>query len=345
MKRNLLLVFTVSLCLLCSGIYAQKITGVWEGQMRDEYIQVNIEQRGTELCGFTYDYVIGEKANHCVAKFEGRYSPDKEIYYFKGNTFIENSGSHVLMQIVLWRDKEFGDNVLIGKVYTGGLLGLGGDNIKLKKVSSRPQPIDPGFEPCFPPPAKPEVKKPALTEKPAPARPPVTSKPTPVTPKPKPQAPPVSQQPVPAKPIQKDTVEIAKPRPKEPLKVQSNSSITENMKSRKKTEQSRLEVDVKSINLKVYDNGIVDDDTVSIFFNGKLLLSHQRLSEKPIELNIELDPKLSSNEITMFAENLGSIPPNTALVVITAGSKRYELRSKADLQENAVLVIEYKPKE
>ena len=45
----------------------------------------------------------------------------------------------------------------------------------------------------------------------------------------------------------------------------------------------------------------------------------------------------------MYAENLGSIPPNTALIVVTAGDKRYELRSKASLEENAVLVIEYKP--
>lgn len=345
MKKNILFVFSVLLTLFCSVATAQKITGVWEGNMRDEYIQVNVEQRGTELCGFTYDYVIGEKSNHCVAKFEGRYSPDKAIYFLKGSTFIENSGSHVLMQIVLWRDSEFGSNVLIGKVYTGGFLGMGGDNIKLRKVSSRPQPIDPGFEPCFPTPVKPEVKKPQITQKPAPTRPPVTTKPTPVTPKPKPVNPPIAQKPVPVNPSQKDTAERTKPRAKEQLKVQSNNSITENMKSRKKTEQSRLEVDVKSINLKVYDNGIVDDDTVSIFFNGKLLLSHQRLSEKPIEFNIELDPNLSANEITMFAENLGSIPPNTALIVITAGTKRYELRSKADLQENAVLVIEYKPKE
>jgi hypothetical protein len=46
----------------------------------------------------------------------------------------------------------------------------------------------------------------------------------------------------------------------------------------------------------------------------------------------------------MFAENLGSIPPNTALIVVTAGNKRYELRSKASLEENAVLLFEYKTK-
>jgi hypothetical protein len=88
----------------------------------------------------------------------------------------------------------------------------------------------------------------------------------------------------------------------------------------------------------------MDGDTVSILYNGKMLLTHQLLSEKGIELNIELDEKQTSHEITLFAENLGSIPPNTALIVITAGTRRYELFASASLEENAVLVFEYKPK-
>jgi hypothetical protein len=94
----------------------------------------------------------------------------------------------------------------------------------------------------------------------------------------------------------------------------------------------------------VYDNAIMDGDTVSILYNGKLLLSHQLLSEKAIEINLVLDEKKTRHEITLFAENLGSIPPNTALVVITAGDKRYELFASASLEENAVLVFDYRPK-
>jgi hypothetical protein len=119
--------------------------------------------------------------------------------------------------------------------------------------------------------------------------------------------------------------------------------IPTQMVKRKNTEQGQVVVNTKSITLSLYDNGIVDDDTVSIFLNGKLLVSHQRVSEKPIVLTIELDEQLSRNEITLFAENMGSITPNTALVIINAGNKRYELFSKASLEANAVLVIEYKP--
>lgn len=113
---------------------------------------------------------------------------------------------------------------------------------------------------------------------------------------------------------------------------------------RKNTEQGHLVVNTKSITLNLYDNGVADDDTVSVFFNGKLLLSQQRISEKPIVINIELDENLPQNEIVLFAENLGSIPPNTALIVVTAGNQRFELFSNANLKENAVLVFEYHPK-
>ncbi len=116
------------------------------------------------------------------------------------------------------------------------------------------------------------------------------------------------------------------------------------MARRRQNEQSRLEVSVKKINLKLYDNGVVDNDTVSVFYNGKLLVSHQRLSESPIIINLDLEEGVTEHSITLYAENLGGIPPNTALIVVTAGDKRYELRSKASLEENAVLVFDYRPK-
>lgn len=119
--------------------------------------------------------------------------------------------------------------------------------------------------------------------------------------------------------------------------------IPSQMVKRKNTEQGLVIVNTKSITLSLYDNGVVDDDTVSIFLNGKLLLSHQRVSEKPIVLTIELDEQRPKNEITLFAENMGDIKPNTALVIINTGNKRYELFSKTSLETNAVLVIEYKP--
>jgi hypothetical protein len=45
----------------------------------------------------------------------------------------------------------------------------------------------------------------------------------------------------------------------------------------------------------------------------------------------------------MVADNLGAIPPNTALMIITAGDKRYQLFISSDEQKNAKVVVRYEP--
>ncbi|MBL0129845.1 MAG: hypothetical protein IPP43_00920 [Chitinophagaceae bacterium] len=44
----------------------------------------------------------------------------------------------------------------------------------------------------------------------------------------------------------------------------------------------------------------------------------------------------------MFAENLGLIPPNTALMVMHDGKKRYEIRLSSSLEKNATIRIKRK---
>ncbi|MBL0145685.1 MAG: hypothetical protein IPP48_07915 [Chitinophagaceae bacterium] len=127
------------------------------------------------------------------------------------------------------------------------------------------------------------------------------------------------------------------------VKKDSVINIT-NTSVRKNTVFSRIPVAVKNITLDIFDNGTIDGDSISVYYNNKLLVSSRKLSEKPITVSLLLDDKAVQHEIVLFAHNLGSIPPNTALIVVKAGDKRYELYSSASLTENAVLVLEYKPK-
>jgi dipeptidyl-peptidase-4 len=113
---------------------------------------------------------------------------------------------------------------------------------------------------------------------------------------------------------------------------------------RKNTVFSRIPVSVTNITLDIFDNGTIDGDTISVYYNNKLLVSNRGLTDKPITVQLMLDEKAPQHEIVLFAHNLGSIPPNTATIVVKAGDKRYELHSSASLTENAVLVLEYKPK-
>ncbi len=125
-----------------------------------------------------------------------------------------------------------------------------------------------------------------------------------------------------------------------PVKKDSVATVS----TRKNTVFSRIPVNVTNITLDIFDNGTVDGDSISVFYNNKLLVSNRVLSEKAITVQLLLDEKAPQHEIVLFANNLGSIPPNTATIVVKAGDKRYELHSSASLTENAVLVLEYKPK-
>ncbi len=121
-------------------------------------------------------------------------------------------------------------------------------------------------------------------------------------------------------------------------------AVLKDIGNRKNSIFSRIPVSVKDITISIYDNATIDGDSISVFYNNKLLVNNQPLTAKPITVNLTLDEKATQHEIVLFAHNLGSIPPNTALIVVNAGDKRYELHSSASLTENAVLVFEYKPK-
>lgn len=97
------------------------------------------------------------------------------------------------------------------------------------------------------------------------------------------------------------------------------------------------------IKIELYDNGEIDGDTITVYHNNRMILSRKRLSNKPLTFTIEVDENDPHHEFVMVAENLGTIPPNTALMIITAGNKRYETFLTSTEQKNAVVVLEYRP--
>jgi hypothetical protein len=95
------------------------------------------------------------------------------------------------------------------------------------------------------------------------------------------------------------------------------------------------------VELNIYDNGTVDNDTISVYLDKKLVLQKKRLTESPLTLKFKLDENVDEHELVMVAENLGEIPPNTSLMVVTAGGKRYEVRITSTEQKNAVVLFRY----
>lgn len=98
----------------------------------------------------------------------------------------------------------------------------------------------------------------------------------------------------------------------------------------------------QDIQIQLFDNGDIDGDTITVYDNNEVIALRKGLTAKPITINVKADMNSPIHDFVMVANNLGSIPPNTALMVITTGGKRYELFISSDEKNNARVVIEYK---
>ncbi|BAV05755.1 hypothetical protein FLA_1767 [Filimonas lacunae] len=130
---------------------------------------------------------------------------------------------------------------------------------------------------------------------------------------------------------EKDT--LIKPLESPTLKLERDALIQLNMRTKKVVKE--LEVTEDSVKVDLYDNGEFDHDTVSVFYNGKLVQLKQQLeTRKAITFKVFVDDNPANNEIIMFAENLGEIPPNAALMVISDKTHRYEINLTSNFRES-----------
>ena len=102
-----------------------------------------------------------------------------------------------------------------------------------------------------------------------------------------------------------------------------------------------IKVDTGDIRLDFYDNGIIDGDTISVYANNQAIVSNKGLTTVPITVYVRIDAMREKQEIVMAGQNLGTIPPNTALMIVTAGTKRYQLYLTSDEQKNAMVRYVY----
>ncbi|WP_447642275.1 MULTISPECIES: hypothetical protein [Chitinophagaceae] len=121
-----------------------------------------------------------------------------------------------------------------------------------------------------------------------------------------------------------------------------NQAVEEEYKRRTTNLFNTLVVNDDSVTVSLYDNGEFDHDMVSVFFNGKLVASNIELkTNSATKLVVHLDATPGAkNELTLFAENLGTIPPNSALMIIEdTHANRYEVNLKSDLSHNASVLL------
>jgi hypothetical protein len=104
-----------------------------------------------------------------------------------------------------------------------------------------------------------------------------------------------------------------------------------------------IELSSPEIQIELYDDGVIDHDTVTVYFNGKAVVYKAMLRHQPIRATLTALPD-RDNDLILFADNLGDIPPNTALMVVHAGEEIYDVRITSDLQSNGLVRFRLKAK-
>jgi len=133
----------------------------------------------------------------------------------------------------------------------------------------------------------------------------------------------------------KNTVQLETKAPKE------EKNAPAEFETRTTKETKVLQVQSDKVKVEIFDDGEVDNDIVSVYFNKDLIVDKKSLTANGYTFNVNLVPG-KTNELVLYADNLGSIPPNTALMIITDGVNRYEVRLSSDLKTNASVRFELK---
>jgi hypothetical protein len=336
----------------------------------DRYkFEVQLDQRQSAFAGVTYSYKT--TVFYGKADCEGTVNPKTRKVLLKELRIVEvrmSQGSDAcIMTLFLTYSKNNGEEFLEG-TYTSMNVrdssNCGRGTVFLRKVPTSDFYKEPFLvkreeeakkkkttTPVTTPPKK-TTTTPTVVAK---TNPTTQKKTTPQTTIKKPVSPPVaSTKKTNPPPVKKDTATVAKTNPSttvtRPAKIDSVKSPEKKIttvpmprviSNRQNELVKTITVNTTEVTVDLYDNGTIDNDTVSVYLDKKLVVSKQRLTEKAITVKLKLDEENDYHELVMVAENLGEIPPNTSLMVVRAGDKQYEVRITSTEQKNAVVIFKY----
>jgi len=363
-----------SLFLVCNFSSAQDLTGIWKGyfitDVGEQYkLEFQIKQDNpSSVTGVSYSYL--DVRFYGKATMTGSMDRSDKKFQIQELRTVEvkslGGGGTCLMKYIFTYDKsgkeEFLEGTFVGKSEdrrdpknNGEWGDCGGGKVYLRRVQNSDFYVEPFLR------DKPVVKKdtsakvttspPPLVNKTTPKTNPTTKKTTSATKKAtsttkkttttvKQNTTTVKTKPVIINPKTDSTKKITQPDIKNP--VTAKKIITpEVLRTRENALAQTITVNTEQVTIKLYDNGEIDDDSISVFVDKQLKLSHKRLSTSPIVLTLDFDASDTEHEVVMVAENLGRIPPNTSLMVITAGDKRYQVQITSTEQKNAMVRFKY----
>lgn len=348
------------LIFLCLFSSAQDLTGIWKGYFitdgGEQYkLEFQVKQSNpSSVTGVSYSYL--DVRFYGKATMTGSLNKSDNRFQIQELRTVEvknmGGGGTCLMKYIFNYDKsgkeEFLEGTFIGRSEdrknpknNGEWGNCGGGKVYLRRVQSSDFYVEPFLR------DRPIAKKDTATKTSAP---PVVKKTPPKTnpivkktnPTAKNKAPIVKKKPVIIKPGTKTdtTKKIVQSTIRPPVTVRK--IITpEILKTRENALAQTITVNTQQVTIKLYDNGEIDGDSISVFVDKQLKLSHKGLSTSPIVLTLQFDENDLEHEVVMVAENLGRIPPNTSLMVITTGEKRYQVQITSTEQKNAMVRFKY----
>jgi len=309
-STSLLLFAFVSSFTICR---AQQITGVWKGNINNQRVELKIIQKGDSLTGTSYYY--GLAGSHTRYSIKGYFDAnsnsvvwwDDELITAKGANAVSNS----LLSVADFNCPGSGRMFLDGKSASKEAPGNTTGDVSLNKIA-RPSfhdewdfVLDHYSDGANDPYIIDSVNR-IATVNTAPVKPVIT---------PQVVEPSVAKAP----PVVKAALAAQKKvEPAKPL------TIDELFTTRKKVFTKEIPIEGDSIQLHFYDNAEVDGDSITLYLNNKMIFTHVRLTASPYVVTLLVKDLAATNELVMVAENLGSIPPNTALMIAMIAGKRYE---------------------
>ncbi len=303
------------------SLRSQPITGVWKGKLKSTRIELKLVKKGDSLVGTSYYYdsknnyrrytvkgYFDDETNNVVwwddVLIEDRYShhvdammavadfncPGEGVMKLDGNSSSRDNKDDVKTPISLQKAAApvFEDEWDF--VLTNYTVGANSPDIidSIAMVAIGPVSVPPGYEAA--PLASSTVDRHISSARTSPD--------------------------VKASPLQNE------------MKKEASGPLTIEQKftNRTKTVQTIIPVTGDSVEIRFYDNAEIDGDSIALFLNNKLLLKDIGLTDQPYIVKIAVHDLEEDNELVMVAENLGSIPPNTSLMIAMVGDKRYEAR-------------------
>lgn len=339
--------YTLTFLFFFSALSAQNFNGQWKGGFREtstgyagmadngiDYV-LELQAKGADVTGYSYTYFReGGKRYFTICRVTGsvnRASRDilvTEVERVKYNTppnFMNCFQTHKLHYEKVASDSEVLRGSWVPAPDQSGNCGYGTTLLSRRVIRKLPMGIASAKKPA----SKPDAPRVTTPSKSQPSQKPPVAK-----------AEPRKEQPSITKTQVDKPTERAQEKPvitEEPVTV---TPLPE-FKNRRKDIIRTIPIESGTFNVDFYDNGEIDGDSISVFYNGKVILSHKKLTDKPLSLKLNVD-KPGENVITMYAENLGTIPPNTALMIVTDGDKRYEVRITSDTEKSGSVIFVHK---